>query len=322
MGLTGTLSRLASWVFRTAEIRATRARIGAAAEGRPLLQQARLLIEVARRVEHPVDGLPPGSRPALLVALYRDAVHAALLSVRRAADPDAGTDTGTSASARRELETLWTDSQTLLRGAVGDQAELAAARTSLCGPSLPDAVNLVRTEDGARARALALALVQQLSVDERCLDRLLTRRWALGGAFALLALTATLGGRVLLEGPDLAAGRPLRPSSVEPTCAVPLQCGKVLFHTLEEENPWVEIDLGAIQAVRRVEVKNRTDCCWERVVPLVVEVSSDRAQWIEVARRDHEFIRWTASFSRRHARYVRLRVAALSTLHLEEIAVR
>ena len=48
--------------------------------------QARLLLEVARRVAEPVEGFPPGARPPVRLALYRQAAYWALVASR----PDEG----------------------------------------------------------------------------------------------------------------------------------------------------------------------------------------------------------------------------------------
>jgi hypothetical protein len=96
----------------------------------------------------------------------------------------------------------------------------------------------------------------------------------------------------------------------------------MLFHTEQENNPWVEYDLGAPKPIHRVEVANRSDCCDDRAIPLVVELSNDRTNWTEVARRDSEFQSWTAKFATKTVRYVRLRVPRVTALHLKEVVVR
>jgi hypothetical protein len=77
-----------------------------------------------------------------------------------------------------------------------------------------------------------------------------------------------------------------------------------------------------VKTVKRVEIKNRTDCCGDRAVPLVVEVSQDDKTWTQVARREAEFADWTAKFPKTKARYVRLRVARVAMLHLDEVKIR
>lgn len=127
--------------------------------------------------------------------------------------------------------------------------------------------------------------------------------------------------------PNLASGRPWKTSSTQVTCDPEHGwCGgavtDIFFHTEDEASPWIEFDLGAPKWVRRVEVRNRLDCCGDRAVPLVVETSDEETTWAEVAHQDEPFEHWAASFPARQARYVRLRVARKSILHLEAVSIR
>jgi hypothetical protein len=70
-----------------------------------------------------------------------------------------------------------------------------------------------------------------------------------------------------------------------------------------------------------VDIINRRDCCEERTIPLIVEVSDNRAQWREVARRKETFTQWTAELPKTSARYVRLRVGKRTIFHLEGVSV-
>jgi hypothetical protein len=84
----------------------------------------------------------------------------------------------------------------------------------------------------------------------------------------------------------------------------------------------MEIDLGKVLEFSRVEVKNRTDCCDERALPLAIEVSKDGKKWREVARKTELFTHWNASFDRVKARYVRTKALSRTFLHLEKVSVR
>jgi hypothetical protein len=123
-------------------------------------------------------------------------------------------------------------------------------------------------------------------------------------------------------GPDLAKGKPFRTSSSWAGCPGDEGCMMQLFHTDPENQPWVEFDLGKEMKVRRIEVRNRNDCCADRSVPLVAEVSNDRVTWTEVAKREKDFATWTAKFPRTKARYVRLRVPRHTVFHLKEVVIR
>jgi hypothetical protein len=70
-----------------------------------------------------------------------------------------------------------------------------------------------------------------------------------------------------------------------------------------------------------VRVTNRQDCCGERAIPLLVEVSTDRQRWTTVARREDAFGTWRAQFGKQTARWVRLRVDRRSYLHLYDVLV-
>ena len=183
----------------------------------------------------------------------------------------------------------------------------------------------VTQEDAGRARAFAEALVWDVDAPRRAIEKVLIQRWlrvALVGAALLLLV---IGARVLTLGPNLAEGKPFRLSSTFSgwaSCVASNGCMGLLFHTETESSPWIEFDLGAPKKVSRIEVINRGDCCADRAVPLIAEVSGDRASWTQVARRDAPFGSWKVSFPAKVARYVRLRVPRRTVLHLQGVAIR
>ncbi len=95
----------------------------------------------------------------------------------------------------------------------------------------------------------------------------------------------------------------------------------ILFHTNLEAYPWFELDLGKPYTVTGLSVRNRSDCCAERAVPLVAETSLDRVGYRTLAHRFTEFERWEPRFDAVRARYVRLRVTRRSILHLDRVLV-
>ena len=70
-----------------------------------------------------------------------------------------------------------------------------------------------------------------------------------------------------------------------------------------------------------MRVDNRTDCCSERAVPLIVETSVDHLRWSEAARRIEDFTSWKTAFPARNARWVRLRVPRRTLLHLTGVRI-
>jgi hypothetical protein len=93
------------------------------------------------------------------------------------------------------------------------------------------------------------------------------------------------------------------------------------FHTAEEAEPWVRIDLGKLQRVHAVRVQNRTNCCRDRAIPLAIELSRDGNDWTLVGYRRLIFDTFTQQFAPLEARYVRLRVDRRSMLHLLRVSV-
>ena len=71
----------------------------------------------------------------------------------------------------------------------------------------------------------------------------------------------------------------------------------MFFHTEMQRSPWVSFDLDHPVDVRAVTVVNRGDCCDDRAVPMVVEVSADNATWNEVGQRTETFKRWELRFA-------------------------
>ena len=303
------------WIFRPAALREARAGLRAPDDPREAAaRQARLLLEVARRTAEPAESLPPGGQPAVLLALYRDAIYWALAARRPDRSPPP-----------TDLRVLWDASNPQLSAASPpDNDESVALRRALFDDYAPRGLD-VSDADAARARAFAEELVWDMDAPRRRVERVFVQRWLRVGLVAAVALALLIGARVWMVGPDLAAGRPFRLSSTFSGwagCLANNGCSGLMFHTQTEDNPWVEIDLGAPKKVRRIEVINRGDCCADRATPLVAEVSTDRVSWTEVARRDEPFGTWRSHFPARVARYVRLRAARHTVLHLQAIRVR
>jgi len=315
--------RVLEWIFRSAALREARDGLRAPDDPREAAaRQARLLLEIARRTAEPAEALPPGGQPAVLLGLYRDAIYWAL-AARRADRAPPPTD----------LRALWDASHPQLSAASPpdpsaasppNNDESAALRRTLFDDYAPRGLE-VSDADAGRARVFAEALVSDLDAPRRRVARVFVQRWLRVALAAAVVLALLIGARAALLGPDLAAGRPFRLSSTFSGwagCLANNGCSGLMFHTETENNPWVEIDLGALRKVRRIEVVNRGDCCGDRATPLVAEVGTDRVTWTQVARREEPFGTWRVSFPARVARYVRLRAARHTVLHLQAVVMR
>ncbi len=153
---------------------------------------------------------------------------------------------------------------------------------------------------------------------------------AAGAALGLLLLVGCLASprlRARVFPPDLAAGRPWLASSSIP----PARRGGVgprarkadfFFQTFPSDHPWIDVDLGAPKVIRALLVENRRDCCWERALPLDVEVFDLATQkWRQVAQRRSGFHVWTHEIEPVSARHVRLRLGGVGVLHLRRISL-
>ncbi len=104
--------------------------------------------------------------------------------------------------------------------------------------------------------------------------------------------------------------------SPEQSCAA---CPNFFFHTVEEKHPSIIFDLHTIRSLSAVIVENRRDCCSERALPLVVQVSTDQKHWKTVATRKDEFGTWRADFPTEQTRWVKLFVSRRDYLHLARV---
>ncbi|HEY7370710.1 MAG TPA: discoidin domain-containing protein [Polyangia bacterium] len=306
-----TSARLAEWFVRRKTLAEARARVPRPDEpaGRAF-EQVRLLREVARQVAEPVE-LPTAGRPAaVLLSLHRDLVYWTLVARERS---DGG--------ALPDFAALWqrTPPERLQRAA-GSAANLEAVERLLVGMSQPAPLE-TKDEDAALVRAFADALYEDLAAPRRRVVRLGAERvLRIAGAAALVA-AAVLGVRALVRGPSLHAT--IRASSWLASCAPDPSCAALMFHTDMQNDPWVEFDLGAPKPIHKVEISNRGDCCQDRNVPTIVEISADAAHWRQIARNDQEFSSWTAKLPpNTTARFVRLRVPRHTFFGFKDVQIR
>lgn len=304
------------WLWRGAELAEARQAVrDVPSTQRDLLQRASTALELAQRCVEPVDPLRSGPSLPLSLSLYREAAYWALAAQ---GDATPGDLPGAFASTPRDVLEL----------AAGDAAGLERVRAALVDKTFRETASEQpeqQRSDAQLADAFVKALIERQLGAERRVGRALVQRWVRTMAALLLLLGLVFSALAVYDAyatmPNLAAGKPWKPSS-QHTGVPKAAKGEYLFHTLDENNPWFEVDLGSPQQFSLVEVVNRRDCCPERILPTVIEVSTDRNKWKEVSRRTETYSTWEARFAPVTARYVRVRVARHSTLHLAGIAVR
>jgi hypothetical protein len=313
---------LVEWLLLRRALAEARARLPeGGAEGRELLRRGTLALELADRT---LDASPPleaGEAPFLALELYRIASYFHLAASARGERPG-------------DLRAAWDASPEELRLlAAGGAERLRAIAAIVLEGRLGDDAALPVGEQRRRAeevRRFDHALARSLEDPDAAVSRIFVQR-ALRIALVLLATIALGVGAVLLRARlvvpvDLAEGRPVRTSSVwsdfDPIAHTVLRgTVGVEFHTNEEDDPWAEIDLGAVQRIGSAAIKNRADCCIDRAIPLVMEVSTDQQKFTEVARRTDAFVTWQPEFSPVNARWIKLHVPRRTWLHLERVSI-
>jgi hypothetical protein len=285
-----------------------------------LHQRARTCFAAAQSALNPRGVGPWTYAPYLASDLFRQSCHWALAAITLGDD---------------EPEAVWSraDRELLLKAA-GNADNLEQLRPHIVQRSFVHFAQLTLEEQKALAsglQAFAGALLRVLEEPQRKIDRLWRQRVVRVGAvltlFALLGLGNVLYAQHKRDASDIAHGKPWRASSEWAKCEPAThRCGgltktDIFFHTNEQESPWLELDLGSRQRFSSILIENRKDCCLDRAIPLVFEVSDDRQKWREVVRRTKPFRDWEQDIAPQTARYVRLYIARRSTLHLERVGL-
>jgi F5/8 type C domain len=308
------------WFWRgNALARARAAREQMTNERLDLMQRADACLALAERALA-TGGSRTAESAALAVDLCRQAVYWALLS--RA--PELGRPTPQAlweASGADRLTDAATGSDDL--GAIRAQLDLDFVRCA----DLPADEQRRAAE---RLERLARRLIEESRRPVTQLEEIRIQRFVgivLAIACVLAVVVGTVAGiRRLTRPVDLAVGAAWKTSSEWAKCHPAAgECAgmitNILFHTKEDQSPWFEYDFGKPIRFSSITVVNRQDDVPERAVPLIAEVSNDHVHYTEVARRNQLFSTWKPKFPTQQARYLRLRVARKTWLHLEAVRV-
>jgi hypothetical protein len=314
------------WFWRGEALRQARlpSRSQAASSAR---ERAAIALEVGEAVLNPGSRWRAGNAYHLAAGLFVDSIAWSL----RLASTKSSPETSPPLSTRPELEALLSTHQPVLAKAARSAEVLMRVTRHILERDFDGALSSSEAERCARELGLVAArLLDDVDVAEAELETLRFQRAVRSAGLVLLVgfvavLLRVAHGQWQLRS-DISLGKPWKVSSSQETiCPSPQRdCGQTqryFFHTREDESPWLELDLGQDRRVSRIQVTNRSDCCGERAVPLVVEVSTDHETYREVIRRDTNFREWQASFAPTNARWVRFRVARRSLLHLNSVRV-
>jgi len=322
--------RLLEWLWLgSARKRASEAR-PSSPRALELSRRAELAAELAERARRPAEALIHGSGDPLACELYAEAVCWALSAQRVAGDE---ASPAPAAESKLSVSTEWerADPALLLRAA-GNPEALERMRAGICDKTFVDFAELERREQVELATRLAgfvSELLNPLRSERVRVARILMLRLVRLGSVALALAALSIGiwkARGWYdEWRDLAPRASWTTSSLYPVggCPQPAQTCKespyYFFHTYQEDSPFVLFDLGKEKTLSSVVIENRLDCCNDRAVPLLIEVSSDNRRWKKVKRRDAVFTTWKAKFPAVRARYVKIRVQGPGILHLSRV---
>lgn len=257
------------------------------------------------------DALDPNQRGGPCLPLGRLLLEQAFLAAARSISGDAEVS-----SVRSALEGLKDRRESNGQASIPRDVDDAAAVLQAEGPL--EAPDLQRAELGV-ARLVELA-------GQR--DVLIRAGRRLRAVFALLAVVvaafATFSVLVLREpwaNFEWSTSSASEGFTTSGKLGFPGSYG-LLFHTKQEADPWVIVDLSSTRSIESVLVKNRLDCCQERGLPLLLESAGEDRKFTVLATRKERFQVWQASFAPVQARYVRLRVTGTNILHLHAIQIR
>lgn len=179
--------------------------------------------------------------------------------------------------------------------------------------------------------ALVIQLSEPLEFEANRLGRALFARWSrIIVAAAVVVLVVGGAGNWMSKKfgkPNLALHRPVTISSQFPyqgtdhTLLVDGDRDNLGFHTNNDGQQWVVIDLGAVHKFDKVVVYNRSDGYQERAVPLKLKVSKDGQNYTLLGEKKETFDKWTVKGLHTEGRYIRLENTPPNYLHLSEVEV-
>jgi hypothetical protein len=313
------LRRIVDWHLCRPQIQEARAASQMTEREASLVRRAKSALSAGNHLLEAPERTGEGLAGAHAGTLYLESIHWALWSARTDLE-------------RPELEALWNEGRSVV-DELGLSAEQITEVKRFVAMQKPALELPELAERDQEAAAMLLRQVASRTLEVRCKKKRAYERIALKRVlrFALsvtVLLGLVLGATALLpEKRNIAAGKPWTTSSKLYECHPQKnECGgvetKMFFCTKEESNPWFQYDLGSKTRVSSMTIVNRQDGgVQSRAVPLIVEVSDDGKTFREVIRRSEEFSTWKPKFASQEARYVRLRVAKKSFLHLEAVRI-
>jgi hypothetical protein len=282
------------------------------------LDSVRAYEEAARRRLSAARALRDPTEHRVALSLYRSAALLQIAALLASRDPTLQVEQLTPEGLLERLG-----------GAVEGATREVESLRSVLTASDPFGVERLPTEATLRAVASATARLSTL-IELRSPTHLcwISRIRLAGAALAVLLMTVWFARWVLLP-PNVALHKPARASSTnintQPAGVVDGETnGQFGYHSQQEDQPWVSIDLERPYNLKMVNVVGRGDGWYDQSIPLVLEVSDDGKAYRPVARRTIPFSEdapWTIDLDGVKAQFVRLRADHYGYLVLGEVAV-
>ncbi len=165
------------------------------------------------------------------------------------------------------------------------------------------------------------------TVDPRTFGKLRAMRiLRIAGAVVAILFLLRAGFRKIFAPADIAYGKTVTASSRYPGTPDPqgLTDGDTHalgVHTTVEGSPWITVDLGGSYKVRTIKVHNRTDCCLDEGLGLIVEVGDPGDPAPFTAQRAEHFDVWEIDAGGKQASTVHLRLPRNGYIALAELEV-
>lgn len=152
------------------------------------------------------------------------------------------------------------------------------------------------------------------------------RALRLAGAALAVVLVGRLAFKAIFVPRNQALHKPVFASSryegtPEPAALTDGDRRKLGVHTIVENEPWVRVDLASTYKVKTIRVYNRTDCCVDEILPLIVEVGTENDPAPFIAERSETFEVWEIDVGGHPASTVKIHSRRKSYIALAEVEV-
>jgi hypothetical protein len=261
------------------------------------------------------------------LALYKEAALLLIAAIGQAAEAE-------KVEVRVSASEAWSDFDRLPRPPTHARLPdaLLRAREVLASddPLAPDALSQEELRGVTSAAAETVSWLSS-SVEPRSpVEIRASRRSRVAAAVAFAVFVIYVLSVTVFAAKNLALGKPVSASSRLPISPPPsgLTNGDIEtgfgYHTNNEQEPWIHVDLGASLPIHEVRVYNRGDGNPAAIVPIVLQISDDDDTYTDVEERTEIFTRtspWIAKLDGKRARFVRVLKHGEGYIALDEIEV-